>query len=220
MRILVIDDTELNLESARQTLEGHEVTTLNSYDEAVRHLDREVKFNEYIPIMAEILGCDPCGNQWRGIGLEKGERHDRYYAAEKQAKDVCRPPVYDAVLCDLLMPAGKDRQGPIGDKFVGKEIPVGFSLALLAALRGAKYVAVVSATNHHEHPASAMLDRLSGSGGYWDDEESKPLFTINGATVGFFPYPECKNGGKDWGKVLAVLMRDAADSANDPLAPD
>lgn len=67
---------------------------------------------------------------------------------------------WDAVLCDLLMPAGRDAQGPKGKKYVGKEMPVGWSLALFAARRGAKYVAVISDMNHHDHPASAMIDRI------------------------------------------------------------
>jgi len=82
-------------------------------------------------------------------------------------------PYWDAVLCDLLMPAGRDAQG--SDKYVGQEMPVGWSLALVAAMRGTKYVAVASDMNHHDHPGSAMLDRLDGYKGH--------IFNIDGATV-------------------------------------
>jgi CheY-like chemotaxis protein len=115
---------------------------------------------------------------------------------------------YEVVLTDLLMPAGRDAQGPRGAPFVGQLMPVGFALALHAVLRGAKYVAVVSATNHHDHPASAMLDRLGDA--YWRDEQTRPRFVINGATVGFFHHPavmvEGQGKGKDWGKVLRALL--------------
>ena len=79
---------------------------------------------------------------------------------------------WDAVLCDLLMPAGRNAQGPNGMKYVGVEMPVGWSLAIQAAIEGAKYVAVVTDMNHHDHPASAMLDSLN-----------RKIFTINGAKV-------------------------------------
>ena len=115
---------------------------------------------------------------------------------------------YEAVLTDLLMPAGREAQGPHGDPFVGQLMPVGFALALHAVLRGAKYVAVVSATNHHDHPASAMLDRLDRA--YWHDAQSRPRFVVNGAAVGFFHHPavtvEGQGEGKDWGKVLRALL--------------
>jgi CheY-like chemotaxis protein len=91
------------------------------------------------------------------------------YSFNDGAKEL---PYWDIVLCDLLMPAGRDNQGGRGNEFVGQEMPVGWSLALVAATRGAKYVAVVTDMNHHEHPASAMLDRI-------------PPMSINGAKVIF-----------------------------------
>jgi CheY-like chemotaxis protein len=84
---------------------------------------------------------------------------ERFSYPEKDAKQL---PYWDAVLCDLMMPAGKDAQGPKGMKYIGQEMPVGWSLAMVAAKRGAKYAAVASDANHHDHPASAMLDRLYG----------------------------------------------------------
>lgn len=69
-------------------------------------------------------------------------------------------PYWDAVLCDLLMPAGKDCQGRNGLQYVGQEMPVDWSLAIVAATRGARYVAVVTDLDHHSHPASAMIDRI------------------------------------------------------------
>jgi len=108
---------------------------------------------------------------------------------------------WDVVLCDLLMPAGFDKQGPIGKKFSGQEMPVGFGLALMFALRGAKYVAVATDSNHHDHPASAMFDYL---GAY----NSNPCFNVNGAHLGFYFTPCLDGEGKNWKNVLnKVMMR-------------
>ena len=97
---------------------------------------------------------------------------------------------YDAILCDLLMPAGEMTQGPEGEKYVGQEMPVGFGLALLAVLRGAKLVLVATATNHHDHPASAMFDDFretvkpkGARSGY--GTAAPHCFSIDGARVAF-----------------------------------
>ena len=65
---------------------------------------------------------------------------------------------FDMVLADLLLPASAQAQGPDGGQHVGKEMPVGIFLALLAAKQGAKHVAVFTDSDHHSHPASACFD--------------------------------------------------------------
>ncbi len=65
---------------------------------------------------------------------------------------------FEAVLCDLLMPASGEQQGRDGMRYVGQEMPVGIFLALFAAQRGAKYVAILTDSDHHGHPSSACLD--------------------------------------------------------------
>ncbi|MFA5186189.1 MAG: response regulator [Patescibacteria group bacterium] len=67
---------------------------------------------------------------------------------------------FDAVLIDLMMPAGKKSQGPRGMRFVGEEMPLGIFLALQALRSGVKRVGLLTDTNHHDHPASAALDHL------------------------------------------------------------
>jgi CheY-like chemotaxis protein len=123
MKVLVIDDTQVHLDAALQTLAEHDVTICLSHEEATK--------------------------------LIHGRGNDPYW---------------DAVLCDLLMPAGPMAQGGEGLKFVGQEMPVGWALAIGAAVNGAKFVAVATDMNHHHHPASAMLDNLGGE-----------IFTMNGA---------------------------------------
>lgn len=146
---------------------------------------------------------------------------------------------WDAVLSDLLMPAGANAQGGKGLEYVGVEMAVGWSLALQAAIAGAKYVAVVTDMNHHHHPASAMLDAIS-----------REVFIVQGARALFTNYVElvgiigtekacsecggsgkgrrhdnseyrcflCKGTGvdfdqkgKDWSKVLSKIMEGPQD---------
>ena len=100
---------------------------------------------------------------------------------------------YDVVLSDLLMPAcGMMMAEP--EKWIGNEQPLGWALVLRAVLNGAKYAALVSDGDHHDHPASFALEGVDNAEDTWnpasfDDEglpPKKPQFVINGATVGFF----------------------------------
>jgi len=191
MRILVIDDAQKHLDAALETLNGHNVTICSSYDEA---MITELK-EKYV---------DAEGN-----------------TCSKWEEDAVKIPYWDAVLCDLLMPVGERTHGQSKRRCVGEEMPLGFCLALTAAIRGAKYVAIATDTNHHDHPASAMLDTLDGH-----------IFQIDGAKVIMtnrleFTCPqdeECSNcdmrkygcnqescqtarGGKDWGKLLDRLLK-------------
>lgn len=207
MNILVIDDTAAHLSTAQQTLKarGHIVTTCSDYDQALRMLEEQF-------VDSDGSACPA----WKD-----GARKLPYF--------------WDAVLCDLLMPAGKDKQGGRGDQYVGQEMPVGWSLALLAAKRGAKYVAVATDVDHHSHPASAMLDRLSY--GIIQIEGAKAFFTNEVRLIGIdetgSPCPECRGTGKrnrgdkeshcrdcsgtgvidqkkgkDWGSVLDMLLQE------------
>lgn len=65
---------------------------------------------------------------------------------------------FDVVLVDLMLPASSEYQSSKGLDFAGQEMPVGVFLAIKAAMHGAKFVAVLTDTNHHDHPASACLD--------------------------------------------------------------
>lgn len=227
MNIIVIDDTQLNLTSARQTLTGHNLILVDSHDEATRILRRET---DYLAAQT----------QYQAEGLPKMYGPDwngsAHAARWNEILEGTRPAPYDVALIDLMMPAGKYTQGP-GVKFVGQMMGVGYPLALLAALKGAKFVGVVTATNHHHHPMAATIDHLSSA--YWQEEPERcpAAFEINGARAGFFnapfvgvvgvPCPTCNGSGKslhdgsqecyachgdtfargkDWGKVLARLI--------------
>ncbi len=204
MRILVVDDSSVHQQSARQTLVGHDLTVATSYEEG---------FNILVPL------------------------DDRYVV--KGGKGT----MFDVVLSDLLMPAPGTMLSPKAIlEFKDKEQPLGWALVLRAVLNGTRYAAVVSQTDHHDHPAAFALDAIDNANDSWGDSKyqrgfpmKKPQFDINGAKVGFFHAPtclvegvygcrwECNKGknssgepcelcdgtgfthGKDWGKVLAVL---------------
>lgn len=182
MKILVIDDTQENLQAAKQVLDGHELTVVSTYDRAYKLLEQPAA--SYETVEAELVRRGFTKNPY-DKGTTEEERKARWQEHERIQVELCPPPPFEAVLCDLLMPAGSEQQGPNGQKYVGQEMPVGWALALMAVLQGAKHVAVVSATNHHDHPAAAMLDRLA-SGRFHDDEPQPPAkFAVNGVRVEF-----------------------------------
>lgn len=154
----------------------------------------------------------------------------------EEARKLLATHQWDAVLCDLLMPAGGYMQGPDGQKFVGQEMAVGWALALTAAQNGVKYVAVVTDMNHHNHPGSAMLDPFSKH--VFTIDGARVLMTNEGGMVGIAgtefaceecsgtgkarrrdgsPYECCycrgggvkhKDKGKNWGEILKALLSD------------
>lgn len=206
MKVLVIDDTQKHLDAAIQTLEGHDTTVCATHDEAVRCLAGYV---------------DEEGNPCHGwvSGAQK------------------TPCLWDAVLCDLLMPVGCNsvNQSYEGKQLIGQEMAVGWSLALSASKAGAKFVAVVTDMNHHNHPASAMLDDFNRH--IFNIDGAKVLMTNYVSMVGIVGtectckacngsgklegYPHCyrcdgsgiafTEEGKNWGKILKQLMGESVE---------
>lgn len=147
MDILVIEDKEMHQQSARETLKGHEVTIVGSYDDARELL--EVKFD------------------------------------------------FDVVLTDMNMPMSKKTLEREAFK-PNEQVPYGFVLALMAAHGGAKFVAMVTDTNHHQGAMSAALDNLCPSYLYHpSDAEQIKRFVINGAEVIFVHTPFVHRISKD-----------------------
>lgn len=215
MKILVIDDMQVHLAAALQTLAGHDVTVCGSHEEAYQLLGTQYASNR-----------KALQEQYEREGMDG---YDAYQKAQAETK----LPYWDAVLSDLLMPAGSMDQGNKGMEYVGKEMAVGWSLALLAARMGAKYVAVVTDMNHHNHPASAMLDAFNRH--IFSIDGAKVLMTNSVQKVGItgtecqcekchgtgqqsredgskYNCYYCKGGvdysqkGKDWGEILKQLI--------------
>jgi|GEM_PF-6260894 len=114
MKILVIDDNELNRKSAEVTIgTEHELRLAASYDEAMGAL-----------------------------------------RASQESP-------YDVVMVDLNMPMSR-HGGIMAERLYDPRalVPYGMVLALLAAGVGAKRVALVTMSNHHEDAMGAAVERL------------------------------------------------------------
>ena len=187
MRILVIDDNPIHQASARQTLGGPELTLATTYDEAHKLLQKPCA--SYEAVEAELKRRGFTKNPYAD-GTTDEERKAYWEECERVEVELCPRPSFDIVLSDLLMPASGMTMGDKGMKYVGQEMPVGFALALMAAIHGARYIAVVTDTNHHDHPASAMLDPFASRCPHEHNTAGVPVrFVINGAKVGYYHSP-------------------------------
>ncbi|MEK7619803.1 MAG: hypothetical protein AAB413_01010 [Patescibacteria group bacterium] len=202
MRILVIDDKQNHRDSATETLKGHEVSVASSYDEATRLM--EPAYDEAIE-EKHLRDAGVTKQNPAFVNTDEGkERWKAYWAARKSAHSAAEIPFpFEVVLTDMMMPMGdwntlRDACDP------SQQIPYGFVLALRAAQRGAKWVAMVTDTNHHKGAMSAAIDCIGDS--YYSGKEAD--FQINGAKVRFVHAPFCEDGiSKDWGRVLADLVK-------------
>lgn len=114
----------------------------------------------------------------------------------REAVDLLSMGEFEVVLLDLMIEVQSPfpALGPNGDQYIGLEMPLGFPLALLAAEKGAKFVAVVTDANHHDHPMSSSLDPIGGP--YWYEGRMTPNFVINGAKALFAHTPFLVRGNK------------------------
>lgn len=170
MKILVIEDKEMHRKSAQETLTGHDVTIVSSFDEGMNAMDRGIDYDLKKRLASE---AGHGGYPHDTTDAEKAAWQKRDDELGERAR---RRPNFEAVLVDMMMPMS--RGGAASSKYQsGVEVPYGFVLVLVAAQMGAKYIAMVTDTNHHHSAMSASLDFL-GSAYYHGTE--KPL-EINGA---------------------------------------
>ncbi len=167
------------------------------------------------------------------------------YDEAENLVDIYSKEKWDAVLCDLLMPAGSRAQGGPGTKFVGQEMPVGWALALMAVRSNVRFIAVVTDMNHHHHPASAMLDHTNDH--IFKVDESRVLMTNSTGRVGIKGTERCcvwccdegtkrredmssdvctycygesplyREYGKDWGNILEKLTSSSNNKKGNPI---
>jgi len=151
MRVLVIDDNSAHLTAAKVLLKDHDLVLASTYDEAQKLLTRDIDWKQ-VDVYLKEAGF-----------TNESPRDAKWKQAYAQAKEKATyRPNFDAVLSDLLLPASKYMLGDRGMQHVGKEMPLGTILAFLALAAGVKRVAVVTDTNHHDHPASAAFDAFAG----------------------------------------------------------
>lgn len=176
MKILVFDDNASHRAAAEAQLKDHDITVVGTYDEAQELLTPQLDYEKARGTLEKQFGDF---NPYRS---DDEAKKTEYFAAEKAAKERATTyPDFDVVLSDLLVPASRQAQGPDGLALVGKEMPVGIFIGLLAAVRArAKYVAIFTDSDHHSHPASACFDAFNRDGG---GESSPTAFTVEGSKV-------------------------------------
>ena len=201
MRILVIEDKELHRQAAKQTISGHKLTIVKSFDKAMELMEETIDKNEFQRLMTK------AGFKEKP-SLENEELWNKYWDEwDKAKKESMSPFPFEVVLTDMMMPMSLQTLSPEVFR-LNEQVPYGFIIALQAAYRGAKYVAMVTDTNHHQGAMSAAIDHLSGA---YYQEGFRPNFEINGAKVSFVHAPFCAVGdtgekGKDWGQVFKDLI--------------
>jgi len=160
-------------------LAGHELTIVKSFDEAMEIMKEKIDKEKLQGLLAEA-----------GFSEEPNSEDKKQWKAYQDARDAAWenaiiPLPFEVVLTDMMMPMCHTNL--MCELFNPKEeVPYGFVLALKAAERGAKFVAMVTDTNHHNGAMSAALDNLSRP--YYEDG-CKPNFTINNARVAFLHAP-------------------------------
>lgn len=165
LNILVVDDEKNHRRAAEILLKGYNLTIVGSYDEAreflTSHTDYD-KANALEPELFDKAGLSRDFNPWQKNKDASETDKDKYRAARERARELATThPNFDVVLTDLMMPASRSAQGDQGMQFVGKQMPVGTFLILLALNAGVKNIAMVTDMNHHHHPASAALDPIN-----------------------------------------------------------
>lgn len=217
MRILVFDDSVMNQEAARAQLKDHDLTVVGTYDEAQKLLEPGVDYDLMDEILREQFGDF--------VPWNSNDEHKKaeYTKAKEEAEDEAfNRPNFDVVLTDLLVPASSQEQST--PEFIGKEMPVGIFIGLMAAVRArAKHVAVFTDSNHHAHPASACFDVFN-----YEHDENRPMaFMVDDSKVllsntrnwvetfdpadlskalGYEEYKENVVSAKNWGKLLEYLL--------------
>lgn len=175
MRILVFDDNQTHRAAAQAQLKDHDLTVVGTYDEAQKLLTPQFDYEKASATLKSQFGDF---NPYRS---DDEAKKAEYSAAKKVANEQATTyPNFDVVLSDLLVPASRQAQGSNGAALVGKEMPVGIFIGLLAAVRArAKYVAIFTDSDHHSHPASACFDAFNHDGG----ESNPTAFTVEGSKV-------------------------------------
>lgn len=170
LKILVFDDNEIHRAAAKAQLKGHDLTVVDTYNEAEKLLTPQLDDKKVSATLKRQFG------DFSPYFSDDEVKKTEYFVAEKVAKDQATTyPDFDVVLSDLLVPASKAQ----GSGLAGKEMPIGIFIGLLAAVKGrAKYVAIFTDSDHHSHPASACFDVFNEQG-----EDVPTSFTVEGSKI-------------------------------------
>ncbi len=147
--------------------------------------------------MKILLVDDSLANRRAGKRQLEADGHEVVTTCEYvEALRLVKTETFDVALLDLLMPAESLMLGPDARaEHVGRETAIGFPLVLTMAMN-VKFIAVATATNHHNHPMSAAVDWFYGR-----------TVIVDGARVRIMHSPMVE-GAKDWAEVLQRLLAD------------
>lgn len=131
------------------------------------------------------------------VSAESGLAEHRLTTATgyEQAMQILGNEKFDVVLTDLEMPMSSNQLASHVFK-LGELVPYGVLIAIEAAHRGAKFVAVVTDGGHHHGPFQAAIDYF----------RTFPV-KIEKAKMVMMHAP-MKDGAKDWATALDILMKD------------
>lgn len=160
MKILVLDDSELNCQSAMEQFRGHDLIIAKTYEDAQNHLSPTIDEVGARNIYRDISGKD-YGEYEPNNLKEKTKMYDTYAEARRKST---RYPHFDVILLDLMIPAPRLTHGH--ENLVGQEMPLGIFIAFHALMCGAGVIGIITDLNHHKHPASACFDAFNELYGY------------------------------------------------------
>src|SRR3989338_4575117 len=105
MKILVIEDKEANRKAAEETLSGHDITIVESFDEAIDMMSQKIDEKNVERLLAE--AGFPTEPDWKND-------HERYIAysrtKDKARKKSVVPFPFEVVLTDMMM--SENTEGP------------------------------------------------------------------------------------------------------------
>lgn len=174
----------MHRKAAEETLIGHKLTIVSSFDEAIKVMSTQVDYKELNRLTEQAVGK-------LAKDAPQAERTAWYAKQDELKPQVTTTPDFEVVLTDMNMPMSHQTLAP--GVFKREEVPYGFVLALRAAQIGVKYIAMVTDTNHHKGAMSAALDHLGSA--YYSSKE-KPI-EMNGAKVLFLHAPFLTDTIKD-----------------------
>lgn len=238
LNILVVDDSKNHRRAAESLLKNHNLTVVGSYDEGLEALTSHTDYEKAKTFLPDLLGQSGLSRSFNPYQGEKDASEadkQKYHAAYKKSHELATThPNFDIVLLDLMMPASRAAQGSKGIQFVGKEMPIGTFLILLALNAGVKNIGMVTDMSHHDHPASAALDPINRQvinigetkifatnnvGSRYFDTETGEILTYKflQSEEGKAKYPEVTGNsdcrytgvfsGKGWDTILKNLLR-------------
>ena len=181
MRILLVEDNVANIEAAKVQLEGHDLTIVSGYDQALLALESSVGYNDQeaviseLEFQAELLGWKyDWQSSWgdkkvfinpQGESLSGDDLPSWIQAHLERIIEITRNERFDVVLTDVMFPKGGVRtMSDKGKELVAKqgEMPYGPMVMLHALQNGVKRIGILTAGNHHHDPFVQAFDCLQG----------------------------------------------------------